>query len=106
MARIVLDTHGNPSTAFIYLELGLLPVRFVIMKKRLNFIRFILNESIKVFEVLQTDSRKGDIADFVNQGIRDNDIEFTETKIKNISKPYWKRYVTLKVKETALNGWV
>ena len=55
-----------------------------------------------MFEVLQTDSRKGDIADFVNQGIRDNDIEFTETKIKNISKLYWKRYVTMKVKETAL----
>ena len=55
-----------------------------------------------MFEVLQTDSRKGDIVDFVDQGIRDNDIEFTETKIKNISKLYWKRYVTMKVKETAL----
>ena len=34
LARHVLDTHGNPSSDFMYIELGLLPVRFVIMKKR------------------------------------------------------------------------
>ena len=75
----------------MHLELGLLPVRFVIMKKRFKFRRYILNESIdsmirKVFEVLKTDSRKGDFVDLVNQDIKDNDIDLTETDIKNMSK--------------------
>ena len=98
LARLVLDTHGNPSTAFMYLELGLLPVRFLIMKKRLNFLRCILNESMdsmirKRFEVLKTDNRKGDFVDLVNQDLRDNNIELTENEIKDTSKLYWKKYV-------------
>ena len=106
LARHVLERHGNPSTAFMHLELGFLPVRFVIMKKRLNFLRYILNESVdsmirKVFDTLKTDSRKGDFVDLVNQDIKDNDIDLTETDIKNMSKLQWKKYVNMKVKETA-----
>ena len=55
----------------------------------------------KVFEVLKTDSRKGDFVDLVNQDIKDNDIDLTKTDIKNMSKLQWKKYVNMKVKETA-----
>ena len=58
LARHVLGAHGNPSISFMYLELGFLPVKFVIMKKRLQFLRYIFNESMdsmirKVYEVLK-----------------------------------------------------
>ena len=35
--RNIFGNKGNPSKAFMCLELGITPVHFVIMKKRLNF---------------------------------------------------------------------
>ena len=32
-----LAYSGNPSKAFMFLELGIMPLRYVIMTKRLNF---------------------------------------------------------------------
>ena len=95
LARHILGTHGNPSISFMYLELGFLPVKFVLMKKRLKFIRYILNESMdsmirQVYEVLKTDNRKGDFIDLVNQDIIDKEIDLTEIEIQSISKLQWK----------------
>ena len=39
LARHVLGVHGNPSKSFMYLELGFLPVKFVIMKKKINIFK-------------------------------------------------------------------
>ena len=36
--RNIFGNKGNPSKAFMCLELGIIPVHFVIMKKRLNFL--------------------------------------------------------------------
>ena len=77
LARHILGAHGNPSNAFMYLELGFLPVKFVLMKKRLTCLRYILNESMdsmmrKFYEELKADSRKGDFVDLVIQDIIEN----------------------------------
>ena len=45
LQRKVLSVTGNPSRVFMMLELGIIPVRFVIMKKRLHFLHYILNEN-------------------------------------------------------------
>ena len=54
------------------LELGIIPVKFVIMEKQLNFLRYILQESMtsmlrQVYETLKSDSRKGDFVSLVKQ---------------------------------------
>ena len=46
LMKNILGTHGNPCTVFMYMELGFLPVKYVIMNKRLTFLRYILNESM------------------------------------------------------------
>ena len=61
LQRKVLSVTGNPSRVFMMLELGIIPVRFVMMKKRLQFLHYILNENIEstisqVFETLKKDS--------------------------------------------------
>ena len=33
LQKEILKTKGNPSKAFMYLELGILPVKYVVMKK-------------------------------------------------------------------------
>ena len=44
LQRKLLTESGNPSKAFMCLELGLVPVKFVIMSKRVHFLKYILEE--------------------------------------------------------------
>ena len=92
LLRKVLGSSGNPRTSFMYLELGILPARFVIMKKRLNFLRYILIEDMgsmirQVYEALKRDSRKGDFVDLVTKDIDELDIQLSEEYIQNTTKP-------------------
>ena len=107
LIKNILVTQGNPSTVFMYLELGFLPVKYVIMKKRLNFLRYILNEDMetmlrKVYEVIKTDSRKGDFVDLVQQDLNDVGLEISENDIENTPKLLWKKIINSKVKDAAL----
>ena len=44
LMRRVLSENGNPSKVFMLLELGITPVRFVLMQKRMMFLYYILKE--------------------------------------------------------------
>ena len=62
--RSILTNYGNPSKVFMSLEQGVIPVKFVIMEKRLNFLKYILDENTssmirQVYEALKGDRRKG-----------------------------------------------
>ena len=63
LQKKALSTVGNPSKAFTMLELGLIPVRYILMKKRMLFLQYILKEDkdsmiYNVFKALNEDSRK------------------------------------------------
>ena len=105
--RGILCTEGNPSKVFMHLEFGSIPVRFVIMEKRLNFLKYILNESMEsmirqVFEALKVDSRKGDFVALVKEDIETLNIDLSEEEITLITKLQWKKYVHEKVRTGAL----
>ena len=81
MLCYVLGSSGNPSTVF-YLELDILPARFVIMKKRLNFLRYILKEDMgsmiqQVYDALKTESRNGDFVNLVKKDMDELDIQLS-----------------------------
>ena len=62
--------------------------------KRLNFLRYILNESItsmigRVYETLKTDSRKGDLVYLVREDIYDLEIDLSEDEIQRMSRYEW-----------------
>ena len=72
LQRQALSARGNPSKAFTMLELGIIPIKFILMKKRLLFLHYILRENkdsmlYKVFIALNEDSRKGDFVDMVKK---------------------------------------
>ena len=65
LQRKILSDNGNPSKSFMFLELGIIPVKFIMKGKRANFLKYILNESKdtmirQVYEALKVDSKKGD----------------------------------------------
>ena len=44
LLRKLLSLSGNPSKVFMQLEMGVIPVKFVIMQKRMNFLHYFLNQ--------------------------------------------------------------
>ena len=46
LQRKVLSFSGNTFRAFMMIELGIIPVRFEIMQKQMQFLQYILKESI------------------------------------------------------------
>ena len=63
LERKLFSKSGNLSKFFIYLELGIIPVKFVLMQKIMNFLHYILKEDTdsmvyKVFCALEEDSKR------------------------------------------------
>ena len=63
----ILSSDSNTSNAFKYLELGIVPVRFEIMKRKIGFLQYILKQEkdSMVYQVLQATSEKSVKNDFV-----------------------------------------
>ena len=79
----------------MYLELGILPIKYINIEKRLKFLRYILNQSKismirKVYEALKSESRKGDFVYLVQKDIEAIKKDLSEEEIKNTSKYEWK----------------
>ena len=107
LQRELLSVSGNPSKAFMSLELGFVPVKYVIMYKRLTFLHYILNENTtstlkQVYDVLKCDSRRGDFYCLVQKDMKDTEITQNEEEIKQFKEEKWKEYVKHKVTKLAL----
>jgi hypothetical protein len=109
LQRKILSSSGNPSKVFMSLELGVIPVRNVIMAKRLNFLHYILNENTssiihQLYEVLKSDSRRGDFYNLVQKDLKKLNINMDDNTIREYSPVQWKKYVRSKVKENVLQN--
>ena len=88
------------------LELGVVPVRYVLMAKRLNLLHYILNEStsstiFQVYEVLKQENQKGDFYSLSQKDLQDLNIKLNEVQIKEYSTTKWKTYVKNVIKYCA-----
>ena len=107
--RALLSTTGNPSKVFICSELRVIPERYAIMKKKLmNFLHYILNESMtsivrQVYDTQKVDSRKGDFFNLVQKDFKECNIKMTDKEIKAYSKRTMKIFITQTVKEKAFS---
>ena len=98
LQRKILSSVGNPSKVFMMLEFGLIPVRYVIMQKRMLFLYYILQESTntmirQVFDTLRDDSRNGDFIYLSNLDRKELKIQLTNVEIQDLSKLQWKKIV-------------
>ena len=76
----ILDCDGNTSNALKYLELGIIPVRFEVMRKKLGFLQYILKEDknsmiSKVLNATSDNPIKNDFVATCNKYLKKMDIE-------------------------------
>ena len=105
----LLPTKGKVSKAFRYLELGIIPVRYIIMQKRLLFLKYLLGQNTEtmlkqVYIELKKESRKGDFVDQVKRDLNEAEIKMEDSEINNMTENHWKNLVKKKIKELALKN--
>ena len=89
------------------LELGIIPIKFLLKLKRLNFLYYILNEDTdsmisQVYHTMKEDSKKGDYISLINKDKLDLGINLTDSEIKDLPKSSWKRYIKETVTSASL----
>ena len=106
--RKVLSAHSRTAKELLYLETGNIPIRFILMTRRLTFLHYILNEEEsslihEVFTAQCNNPVKGDWILTVKENIDELQIQMTFLEIKSMSKDTFKNLVKDNVKTAAFN---
>ena len=107
LQKKILSSKGNPSKCFIQLELGIIPIKFILKLKRLNFLHYILTEHknsmiSQVYTVMRQDCKKGDFVSLIESDMSDLEINHSDSEIEEMSRASWKKYIKEKVISAAL----
>ena len=108
LLRIILECPCTTPKEMLYLELGVIPIRYIVMSRRLMFYHYILNEDSKSlihkFYKLQSEQPvKGDWCLTVKDNLKTLEITMSESQIKNLSIYAFKKIVSTAIRKEALN---
>ena len=107
LLKKILELPSSTPAAFVHLELGTLPIRYVIMTRRLLFLQYILKEKgdslIHSFLVAQMeDTKKGDWWETVQNDIMEIELNLSLSEIKMMSAESFKDLVKTNISKAAL----
>ena len=103
LLRKIFSAQCKTPLEVLYLESGNIPIRFILMSRRLNFLHYILNQPTdsllrNVFDAQVDNPIGGDWVTQVEMDIRDLKLSLTFDQIKTIPKEQFKKLVKEKVK--------
>ena len=103
-----MGCDANTNNVFKYLELGVKPVRFEVMKRKLIFLQYILQQNEKsmiyqVFDATLKNPIKNDFVSTCKKYLECLEIDITFESIKSLSKGKFKRIVKEKIEIVAFN---
>ena len=108
LLRSLFKSHSKTSTAFMHLETGTLPLKFIISSRRLNFLHNILKrndiETIhRVFNAQRDNPIEGDFINLVKKDLEQVGIKYDEAFIKSMNKIKFKSFIKKKIATAAFN---
>ena len=103
----ILDCDGNTSNALKYFDLGILPVRFEIMKRKLSFLQYILKEEessmiYQILKVTRENSVKNDFVYTCHKYLKTFEINLSFEEIAKLSKYSFKKLLKVQASSSAL----
>ena len=104
--RDIMKTQCSAPKHLLYLELGMVPARFVIKQRKIMYLKHILvqNEHSllkKVFDTQVKFPSKGDWVSDINNTLKEIDINKTFEELKNMPKKNLSSIINLAVKKQA-----
>ena len=108
LLRLILECPSKTPREMLYLELGITPIRFIIMSRRLMFYHYILNEDsdsllYKFYKLQARKPVKNDWCLTINENLNELKIFLTEHQIQNMSKIAFQKIVKESIQNAALN---
>ena len=106
LLRKILKAPANTTKEALYLETGCIPVKFVIMKRRLLYYHHIIKRPnseliYKIYKAQQLKPSKGDWINLLNEDESLLNIKLNEEKDKKLSKYKFKKSINKVIRETA-----
>ena len=107
LIRRILEAPCSTPIASLYLEMGCLPIRFIIKTRRIMYLHYILNQDensllLKFFQAQKNDPVKGDWTDQVQSDMKDVDLKLTMSEIRSLSQDSFRNTVKKAVEKAAL----
>ena len=107
LLRAILSAHPKTPIELLYLELGVIPVRFILMSRRMNFLWYLIHDKeeslLKNFFQAQCDQpTRGDWVSTVKQDLTEVNIDMSFEEIRNVSKEAFKDLVKDRIQKLAL----
>ena len=106
LLRNILNAHSKTPRAALYLELGCLPIRWYIRRRRLNFLHEILNLDkkqllSKFFKCQESSPYKGDWIVTIREDLQKLNIDMTFEQIQSMKKSKFKKFIKEKINNSA-----
>ena len=106
LLRKILKAPQSTPKESLFMELGVLPLRYIILQRRMNFLFYIIrqkNDSMigKVFQTQMEHKTSKDWVTMVLKDIKELEINVNFVDIKHMSKNEWSRIITKSIKEKA-----
>ena len=103
----ILDCDGKTSNTMKYLELGAIPIRFLIMKRKILFLQYILKQDKKsmmynILKAIQDKPMKNDFVSTCKKYMETLKINSSFKEIEKMSKFQLRRILMEKIKNEAL----
>ena len=98
LIKRILNVPSSTPTSLLYLELGIVPLRYIIQARRLTFLRYILTRKdddllLKFFKAQLREPSKNDWCETVKDDLVEFEIGMDFEQIKKLSKLKWKKIV-------------
>ena len=110
LLRMVLESPSSTPKVSLYLEMGCVPIRFLIKNRRIMFLHYILNQKensllFRFFKAQLENPVKGDWSEQVLSDIREINLQLSMQEIKQLSREGF-RVKVKKAIETAAFKWL
>ena len=108
LLRLVLECPRTTPKEMLYLELGVTPIRYIIMSRRIMFYHYILNENkesliYKFYKVQAKKPVKNDWSLTVKNNLEELEISLTEDEIENLSTYSFQKIVKPAIQKAAFS---
>ena len=90
LLKRILETPSSTPNVILYLEMGCLPIRYIIKTRRLMFLYYILHQKensliLKFFKAQLENPVKGDWSEMVNSDLSEINLQLTIEEIRGLS---------------------
>ena len=106
LIRQLVKGHSKTSLAFLYLECSILPIKFILISRRLMYLKHILSRNeheliVKVYQRQKAKPVKDDWTLLIERDKATIGLTLTDSQIKEISDYQFKKLVKTKVRNSA-----